>query len=377
MTIVDRYLFFLFLKTFLICFVSFTGLYIVVHLFSNLDEMVALSTDGWPTLLYEFYGPRVAELFDKTAGILILVAAIFSVSLLQRRREFTAIEAAGITKARILRSVFLTAIVVIGLSIANREWLIPQVKDSLVRTPQTWSREGRVELAVQEDIESGVVLRGDHLFIGEQRITQAEVQLPRSIGGDVTWINAPWAILEPGSDLHPAGLRFHRVTSPKNMPAIPSMKSDEGQTIVFSPNDHRWLASDQCFVACDFNIDQMAYGTKLANYQTTPEMIAQLRKPRRWFGQGQQIRIHTRLLRPILDLTLLMLGLSVVIGSVERNVFVSVGICFTIVAALHLTMLACNTLGASSLIRPAALAAWLPVAVFFPFAVVAMRRLKS
>ena len=121
MTIVDRYLFFLFLKTFLICFLSFTGLYVVVHLFSHLDEMVALSKDdGWATLFYEFYGPRVAELFDKTAGILTLVAAIFSVSLLQRRREFTALESSGITKARILRPIFLTSIVVIGL-----DWRLP------------------------------------------------------------------------------------------------------------------------------------------------------------------------------------------------------------------------------------------------------------
>jgi len=79
MTIVDRYLFFV--------------------------EIAEI--DGWPKLFQEFYLPRIAELFDKTAGIITLVAAIFSVSLLQRRREMTAIEAAGITKARILRPVFL------------------------------------------------------------------------------------------------------------------------------------------------------------------------------------------------------------------------------------------------------------------------------
>ena len=69
MTIVDRYLFFLFLKTFLICFLSFAGLYVVIDLFSNLDEMAALSeVDGWPILMSEFYLPRMAALFDKTAG---------------------------------------------------------------------------------------------------------------------------------------------------------------------------------------------------------------------------------------------------------------------------------------------------------------------
>ncbi len=40
MTIVDRYLLVLFFKIFLICLISFTGLFIVVHLFTNLDELV-------------------------------------------------------------------------------------------------------------------------------------------------------------------------------------------------------------------------------------------------------------------------------------------------------------------------------------------------
>ena len=121
----------------------------------------------------------------------------------------------------------------------------------------------------------------------------------------------------------------------------------------------------------------MAYGTQLANFQTTAEMIADLRTPRKWFGHGKQIGVHSRLIRPVLDLTLLMLGLPLVIGGIQRNVFVSDGICFWIVAAVQLTTIGCHMLGTSSLIRPAALAAWLPVAVFLPFAVIAMRRLKT
>ena len=66
MTIVDQYLLFLFIKIFLVCFLSFTGLFIVVHLFSNLDELAALSKSrGWPQLMWEFYGPRVAEVLTR------------------------------------------------------------------------------------------------------------------------------------------------------------------------------------------------------------------------------------------------------------------------------------------------------------------------
>ena len=378
MTIVDRYLFFLFLKTFLICFLSFAGLYIVIHLFSNLDDMVMIaSRDGWPTLLYEFYFPRIADMFDKTAGIITLVAAIFSVSLLQRRREMTAIEAAGITKARILRPVFLTALVIIGLTIANRELLIPQFKDRLVRTPRTWNNEGQMEFSVQEDTRTGIVLRGEQLFLGERRIAEAEVQIPANLNSDLSRIHASWAIVEPAAESHPAGLWMYSISFPAELNEWPSLKNQEGETIVFLPSDQPWLEKGQCFVRADFEVDQIAYGNKLASYLTTQDMMAELRKPRKWFGHGQQINLHSRLLKPVMDLTLLMLGLPLVIGGIERNVFMSAGIVFWIVLAVQATTLVCQTLGASSLIQPAALSAWIPVALFLPLAVVAMRRLKS
>ena len=377
MTIVDRYLFFLFAKTFLVCFLSFAGLFTVGHLFSNLDEMQAISESiGWVGMLQEFYFPRVAEMFDKTAGILTLVAAIFAVSLLQRRREMTAIEAAGITKARILRPVFLSAVVIVGLSVANRELLIPKYRDRLVRTPQTWGDQAQVDMSTQVDEKSNVVLRGDQLFVGERRISEVEVQLPPPINQILSRVVASWAILEPASKFHPAGLWLHHVSEPKDLMSIASQSGEDGSTVFFSPRDHDWLIKSQCFVACDFDLEQIAYGDRLKDYQTTPEMIAELKKPRRWFGQRQQVSIHSRLLRPVLDMTLFLLGLPMVVGGTRRNVFASAGLCFCIVALVSLTTMACATLGATNLIRPAALAAWLPVAIFLPLAVVSMRRLK-
>lgn len=378
MTIVDRYLLFLFLKIFFVCFLSFSGLFIVVHLFSHLDELIALAeVNGWATVFYEFYLPRVAQLFDKTAGIMTLVAAIFSVSLLQRSREMTAIEAAGITKSRILRPIFVMALIIVGLTIVNREVWIPKVKDRLVREPQTWNDDGQIDMMVQEDLASGVVLRGDQLFLGERRVSEADAQLPSSLNADVPRIISNWAIVEPATDEHPAGLWFFQVAKPDNLLLVPSLKSEDGEVLLYTPRDYDWLGPGECFVACDFSVEQMAYGNKLASFKTTPEMIADLRKPKRSFGNRLQVGLHSRLLKPILDLTLLMLGLPMVIGGVERNLFVSAGTCFWIVGAVQLTTIACHTLGATSLIRPAAMAAWLPVAIFLPFAIVAMRKLKN
>ena len=377
MTILDRYLLFLFLRTFLVCFLSFTGLYVVIHLFSNLDELSALSADSsWGELMLNFYGPRIAEMFGKTAPVLALVAGIFSISMLQRNRELTAIEAGGITKQRALRSIIFAGLVIVGLTVANRELLIPKYKDRLVRTPQNWHDRGKVAMNPREDMRTGMKFRGKEFFVGERKITEANVQLPLAISTAVPRIAAATATLISANENHPAGVLFEEVTLPVVMANTDSILFEQ-QPLIYSPKDFPWLESDQCFIAVKMNADEIAFGKKMAQYRPTSEMIAALKQPKRQFGQSEEVSVHARLLRPVLDITLLLLGLPMIVSNSERNIFVSAGLGFLIVGSVFLVDAACQGLGGYRLLEPAALAAWLPLIVFVPLAVVSMRKLKS
>lgn len=377
MTILDRYLLMLFLRTFLVCFLSFTGLYVVIHLFSNLDELSALSEESsWPQLMTDFYGPRIAEMFGKTAPVLALVAGIFSISILQRNRELTAIEAGGITKQRALRSILVAGLIIIGLTVANRELLIPNYKDRLVRTPQNWHDRGKVTMNPREDLRTGMKFRGKEFFVGEKKITEANVQLPLAISTAVPRIAANTATLIPANEVHPQGVLFEGVTLPVVMTKIDSILFEQ-QPLVYSPKNFPWLEPDQCFIAVKMDADEIAFGKKMAQYRPTSEMIAALKKPKRQFGQSEEVSVHARLLRPILDISLLLLGLPMIVANSERNLFVSAGFGFLIVGSVFLVDAACQGLGSYRLIEPAALAAWLPLIIFVPLSVLSMRKLKS
>ena len=377
MTILDRYLLFLFLRTFLVCFLSFTGLYVVIHLFSNLDELSALSTESsWGELMLNFYGPRVAEMFGKTAPVLALVAGIFSISMLQKNRELTAIEAGGITKKRALRSIIFAGLFIVGLTVANRELLIPKYKDRLVRTPQNWHDRGEVAMNPREDLRTGMKFRGKEFLVGKKQITEANVQLPLAISTAVPRIAAETATLISANEVHPAGVLFEGVTLPVEMIQTDSIMFQQ-QPLIYSPKDYPWLSADQCFVAVKMNADEIAFGKKMAQYRPTSEMIAALRQPKRQFGQSEEVSVHARLLRPFLDITLLLLGLPMIVSNSERNIFVSAGLGFLIVGSVFLVDAACQGLGGYRLLEPAALAAWLPLIVFVPLAVVSMRKLKA
>ena len=217
-----------------------------------------------------------------------------------------------------------------ALALYTEYHTVPKYKDRLVRTAQTWGDKGNVELTVQEDLTNGVVLRGEELVLEEKKIVNPDIQLLGQVNSKIGRVSSQSAILEPANHVHPAGLMLHRVVQPVDLSQLPSLTNETGETILYSPSDNRWLAPDQAFIACSFNVEQMAYGSKLVNYLSTNEMMVEARKPKRWFGSDQQIAIHSRFVRPVLDLTLLMLGLPMVLGSIERNVFVSIGICFWI-----------------------------------------------
>ena len=375
MSIVDRYLCSVFVTTFLICFLSFSGLFIVLHLFNNLDELNAIATKfGWSAVFLEFYLPRIVDLFTKSTGILILFASVFSVSLLQRRREMTAMEAAGLTKLRILRPIFIISFILIGLTVANRELLIPRLQTQLARTPQSWGNTGKAHMPTLTD-ENNVTVQGDRFYFADQRITNVQIELPTNVAPPTAPLRAETGFVKEAETWRPAGIILHSVTS--NMGSLSnSIKDDNGELLVYMPADYHWLSGRQLFVRCNFSKEQIAFSKQQEQYQSTRELITTANKPKRWSNHRQYINIHTRLVRPILDVTLLLLGLPLVIGSIERNVFISAGTCFGIVGLVQLTSIVCYSLGASSLIHPAALAAWTPVLLYVPAAMVAMRGLR-
>ena len=132
--ILDRYLLRQFVQTFLICFLSLTGLYVVIDGFANLEEFIDFGRKqgGLLKVMGEYYAYRSLSFFDTMSPILSLIAAMFTVTWIQRHNELTAIEAAGIPKSRVIRPVIGAAIVIsVIAAVVNRELIIPNVRHHL------------------------------------------------------------------------------------------------------------------------------------------------------------------------------------------------------------------------------------------------------
>ncbi|MEX0641579.1 MAG: LptF/LptG family permease, partial [Pirellulales bacterium] len=124
--IIDRYLLRQFVQTYLICFFSLTGLYVVIDSFTNLEEFITYSR-GHGSLLAvmgQYYAYRALSFFDTTSHVVTLIAAMFTVTWIQRHNELTALEAAGIPKSRVIKPLIAAVLVIIALKVVNREYVV-------------------------------------------------------------------------------------------------------------------------------------------------------------------------------------------------------------------------------------------------------------
>src|SRR5437016_9240119 len=136
--LLDRLLIFNYLKAYLICLVSMLGLYIVVDLFTNLDDFTAGQQGLVPVLRHigKYYGLRVTQIFDRLCEAIVLLAAMFTVAWMQRNNELLPLLSAGVPTRRVIRPVLLAACTMLGLSVLNQEFIIPRIATYLLAERQ-------------------------------------------------------------------------------------------------------------------------------------------------------------------------------------------------------------------------------------------------
>jgi lipopolysaccharide export system permease protein len=102
-------------------------------------------------------------------------------------------------------------------------------------------------------------------------------------------------------------------------------------------------------------------------FASTAQLISCVRNPSIDFGVGVRVAIHARVVQPVLDITLLFLGLPLVARRESRNVFMAIGLCLGVVTCFLLVVIGSQQILGDYLFP--ALAAWVPVMIFVPAAV--------
>lgn len=367
--IIDRYLLRQFVQVYLICFVSLTGLYVVIDAFANLEAFLDHSSEGGNLLavMGKYYACRSLAFFDRINGILALIAAMFTVTWIQRHQELTALLAAGVSKGRVVLPIVIAAGSISLLALANRELLIPQVRDNLSRDAKDLKGLNGQDFQPKYDHATDILLRGAKTYAGERRIERPSFLLPLELSQYGKHLVAENAVYLPADAERPSGYLLSGVTEPLELLEHSSLANHQGP-VVLTPSDYDWLRPDEVFVASGVTFEMLAGTFVWRNYSSMWELVEGLESPSYDFGADVRVAIHGRVVQPLLDVTLLFLGLPLVLSRNNRNVFAAIGLCGLLGIGFMLVILVCQLLGAGYWLSPA-LAAWLPLIIFVPIAV--------
>jgi lipopolysaccharide export system permease protein len=133
--ILDKQRYWSFLKAYAICYVSLVGLFIVIDAFSNFDEFTKRA-EGVEVLrvMARYYLVHQSLFFDYLCGVIGMMAAIFTVTWMQRNNEQLAILAAGVSTHRAIRPVLVSSVIVSGFAVANQELIMPRYAEELAKS---------------------------------------------------------------------------------------------------------------------------------------------------------------------------------------------------------------------------------------------------
>jgi lipopolysaccharide export system permease protein len=274
--------------------------------------------------------------------------------------------AAGVSPARLTTPLLIAALLVSLLGAANREVGLPRVRGSLARNAQDWLGEASRKCTPKYDIRSDVLISGKSTFAKERRIDEPVFRLPPELAAWGRQIVADAAYQLPATGDHPDGFLLRGVKQPANLPQLPSVKLDD-RPVLLSPADVSWLAADECFVVSVVTFEQLTVGSGWRRYLSSYELVSGLRQQTIEPGADVRLTVHARVVQPLLDMSLVLLGIPLVLRRGSRNIFVSAGIGAALVAAQFVVVLVCHALGVNYLLK-ATLAAWLPLLMFGPIA---------
>ncbi|MHC4475754.1 MAG: LptF/LptG family permease, partial [Planctomycetota bacterium] len=136
MKTLDKYVAKNFLVGYCISFCVLIGLRIIIELFVNLDEFTEhadLGTIAVVKNILIFYGVNSTLYFRDFAGIITVLAAVFSLGKMVRANEFVAMMASGVSLKRVIAPVVFLSILATALLVVDQEFIIPAFGDKLAR----------------------------------------------------------------------------------------------------------------------------------------------------------------------------------------------------------------------------------------------------
>jgi lipopolysaccharide export system permease protein len=355
-TTFDRYLLGRLLHTFAVFFVSAYGLYIVIDLFTNIDDFQENSSSNIDLFrrIFEFYAYRASEFFEMSGPMLIVISVIVVLGLLQKHSEAYPILAAGVPAFRLLKPLLISAAILNGALIANQEWIIPNLAVQL-QTPRG-SKTAQVQKVEPVYDYSNFLMHidGDQVLVHNQTLIGASFTLPKpEMASQICVLKSEKATFIGETQKHRSGWLLQNLVGVLDTDLL----TEDGRKRVIPSTNGK-----DVFIVSEVSFDQLYNRGRNLKLLSSTQLIQRIQNPSTgpMPVRGQSLALHTRITRPFLCLLNIAIALPLVMRKESHSLITNMVICAGVLGVLYMVAQGCFALGAIGQLNPD-LAAWLPV----------------
>ncbi len=355
-SIIDRHIFSEWLKAFLICLGLTIGLILLEDMYNDLPELIQLGAKA-PAILH-YYGLLLPSFLPLIVPLAFMASILYTLGILHRNHEITAMRASGLHVFRITRSLWLMGAVLGGMLFYLNAYLIPQSVEGARHFYETLRFEQQAHKQSKDRV--GLIYNlsfynklhhrlwffnrfsqytqtgyGLSLYIQDEKGHERERILAKVASFDPesqTWI------LKQGREL-----KFDPVTQDPIYSKYFSEKRYEG----FSETPYVMEASQK-------SIQDVSYRELELLLQYNP---VQSKSPQ---ALAYQMARQNTLAHPFSCLVILAVGIPFTISGVRTNPLIGMSKTVALVFLYYFLLSVCTRLGEGAMI-PIGLAAWLPM----------------
>jgi lipopolysaccharide export LptBFGC system permease protein LptF len=372
-----------FLFALVVCVIMLVSLFAIVDSFSNLSGIVSAwrksgqSVVALPLMILEMNLVRMPLIFYELAPVLTLSAAMFTIAKLRRANEITPLLASGVSIYRVLWPIFFMAILLTVLQVANREFVIPRLGDSIFdwdRIRDASSHKWRNQVIV-EDRFGNIVFAGRY-YIADKRQQHAQIttyyraenrRQPRVIlnAGEAQWVDSPtpgWryangTVIEYDS----AGTVLRQASFAGDGKFVPFREqAPAGSTPdLFTDVEPQRLETKQV----DIFYRPTLYLLEYAHEHGLKADIA--------------LDINKRIAAPLTNFVLLLIGLPFALRRDMKNPFLGIALAVAITAVYYAVSLLCDNFALNGRFLTPLTGAWAPNIIFGPVGVLLFDTMDS
>jgi lipopolysaccharide export system permease protein len=380
MKILDRYIARNFLFGYLIALCVMIGLCLTIDLFVHLDEFSELRGDNpelnlgrmdvvW--IVARFYAIRSCLWYKDIAGMIIVVAAVFSLARMTRNNELIAVMASGMSLKRILAPILFLSLLLTGVMVLDQEAAIPRYSYELIRKHDELSYKGVYDI----------------WFIGDDR---GSLFCSRKYDESSRTLHEPLIILrEP---LGNSGEIF-RVTGKIQADTAVYDGQRQGWTLTHGKwmrlsETEQELTPPQPLESIDFYPSKLTAADipvrRREGFKALLSLsqLTELEKnpgTRRTDLAELALQKHSRITDPLVNLIMLMVALPVLVCRDPKAMKNAIIISFLTTLSCFLLVFICKLFAAEVVfgqVRPA-LWTWAPIFIFFPVALIEIDSMKT